>query len=186
MSGTEPKSQSNIPLREERIFSKDWVLLNPFPNYLLLNFYYLKKKKTPRCLTKKLNQPAYWYGTESDRMTSMQKRSFSKDHICKNKIFAWTKWKNQTILIMRKQHCCLNPYWFLSLSLYLLFLSLSPSNCFSSQAFFPLTSYSVLQFFLQLFSFFLSLLNILPFTAFIMNEPPMKASVWNQEYKGFS
>lgn len=64
------------------------------------------------------------------------------------------------------------------LSLHLLFLDLFLSFIVSLHMyFFSLTSHSVLQFFLQLFSFFPWLLNILPFTAFIMNEAAMKASV---------
>lgn len=72
----------------------------------------------------------------------------------------------------------LSLHLFLLLCLYLLFLSLfSFLHCFPSHAFFPLTSHSVLQFVLQLFSFSPWLLNILPFTAFVMNEPAKKASV---------
>lgn len=86
---------------------------------------------------------------------------------------------------MRKQRCYLNSHWFLLLSLHLLFLDLFLS-LFPFACIFFLTSHSVLQFLLQLFSFFPWLLNILPFTAFIMNEPAMKASVWNQEHKSLS
>ena len=59
-------------------------------------------------------------------ITSMQKKSFQKDHTGKNKIWSWTSHKTAKHYStnMRKQHGYLNSHWFLLLSLDLLFLDL--------------------------------------------------------------
>lgn len=76
-------------------------------------------------------------------------------------------WENNMVIWIHTDFsCCLwiSPFWIFS------FLSLFPCTCI-----FFLTSHSVLQFLLQLFSFLPWLLNILPFTAFIMNEPAIES-----------
>ena len=71
-------------------------------------------------------------------------------------------WENNMVIWIHTDFsCCL---WIFS------FPSLFPCTCI-----FFLTSHSVLQLHLQLFSFLPWLLNILPFTAFIMNEPAIES-----------